>query len=126
MYIFKYINNKTNEVLGYHTCTFNSHGPKEQAKRYTCTDGYEEQLEVISDNLKFILSKDNPFKRKYYGDLTFEDITIEPEYLTDGITADDIQHKIVGIIENGELREVNLPAEQLPELLRELSLKKLN
>ena len=57
--VFKYINKKTNETIGYHLSTFCQTGPKERAKRYSCEtpEAIERQKEIISRNLKSVLEE---------------------------------------------------------------------
>lgn len=130
MYIFKYVNRNTGDLIGYHLSTFCQTGPKEKAKRYQCTGGPESQMDIIRKNLKYTLEvKDNDdglfsslnrnTKETHFKGLSFEDIELESEYLIDGITPDDIEYRIHTVINNGEVHKVDLPIEAIGEILKE-------
>lgn len=135
MYIFKYVNKNTRELIGYHLSTFCQVGNKEDAKRYTCSNGYENQLEVISKNLKSTLNPNSTgmfssitksIRENDFKNLKFEEVEIYSEYLTDGITQDDIQYNIHTIINDGQVNKVNIPLENLGEVIKEIHNSKLN
>lgn len=134
MYIFKYVNTRTNEDIGYHLSTFCQVGKKEDAKRYTCSKGPEEQRQIILNNLKYALGVregDNGLftttylliQERYFKGVNFEEIDLIPEYLTDGITEDDIQYKVTGIIDSSGFRKVDGP---LIDVLNEITSAKNN
>ncbi len=135
MYIFKYINNITGKEIGYHLSTFCQVGKKESAKRYQCTNGPENQIETIRKNLKYTLNPkqegifsdlNKSIADNYFKGLKYEDVDLVAEYLTDGITPDDIQHTIHTIVSNGEVHKVDIPLENLPEVLSEINQAKNN
>lgn len=113
MYVFKFINKLTGEVIGYNASTFCQVTGKEEAKRYKCTEGWEKTRDTILKNVKAVISgykeeRKHPLAQifreiedevyeEYFKGLTEEDIDVEPEYLTDGITEDEITHKITVI-----------------------------
>lgn len=135
MYIFKYVNKNTNEEIGYHLSTFCQVGPKEKAKRYQCSKGTESQIEIILTNLRSTLNPregsifyetNKSIAERYFPGLKFEDIELQAEYLADGIQPDDIEYKIHTIINNGVKQSVDIPMENLPEIINELHQQKWN
>lgn len=137
MYIFKYINKNTGELIGYHLSTFCQVGPKESAKRYQCKNGPEEQMEVIRENVKHVLNiKDSDegifsgitksIKKNDFKGLSYEEVELEAEYLIDGVTPDDIELRVHTIISNGKVNNVNIPIEDIPKVITEIHQSKNN
>lgn len=89
---------KDNNLLGYHADSFcNLTQNKEKGKRYHGDNPYK-QLEVIRKNLDFTLSQTEDTankglfgdlasitKKKYYANMSKEDVFIEAVYLEEGI-----------------------------------------
>lgn len=127
MYIFKYINKNTGELIGYHLSTFCQVGKKEQAKRYQCTDGPEAQMEIIRKNLKSTLeTKDTDKGMNDFKCLSYDEVELEAEYLIDGITPDDIEHRVHTIVHNGEVHKVDAPIEDVTKIVVEIYQSKHN
>lgn len=137
MYIFKYTNKNTGELIGYHLSTFCQVGKKENAKRYQCTGGPEAQMEIIRRNLKGTLEiKDSDnglfsgiikdIKKNDFNNLSFEEVELEAEYLIDGVTPDDIEHRVHTIINKDGVHKVDAPIESIPQIVKEIHQSKNN
>ncbi len=103
-YIVLYKRKDNDELIGYHLNTFcNITKDVLKAKRYAGSDPYE-QLAVISENLKSIFENYGkktifgPIRdaaREAFGDLNYEDIYLDVEYLADGMEPQDYRFTIL-------------------------------
>ncbi len=103
-YIVLYKRKDNDELIGYHLNTFcNITKDVLKAKRYAGSDPYE-QLDVISTNLRktfqnygkeTIFGSIRDAAREAFGELNYEDIYLDIEYLADGMSPQDYRFTIL-------------------------------